>query len=276
MIFYFSAILGIIILAVVVYSNVKIDVTEVEISSDKSMTFLHLSDLHKKKFGENYEKIFAKIPKNHYDGIFFTGDLISRSEKDFGKKIEFMKRLGEIAPVYFVGGNHEADVPKSYAQLCAELEKVGVVVLRNQSVNLDINGKKITVAGLEPEGRFYKNPDGGYRKLPTFDDDYLTDKLGQKGENYTILLAHSPFEMGKYAKWGADIVLCGHVHGGVVRLPILGGILSPERKFFPKYSGGIYTENNTQMIVSRGLGKFRIFNNSQIIQLKFKEQKNDR
>lgn len=273
MILYILLTLGIIIVAVIVYSNVKIDVTQTEICTDENtenMTFLHLSDLHKKTFGKDCEKLFASLPKDNIDGIFFTGDLISRSEREISHKIAFMKRLCEIAPVYFVGGNHEADVPEIYESLCERLKEIGVVVLRNQSVSFEKGEKSITITGLEPEGRFFKNQNGNYKNLPKITEDYLFEKLGYKENNFTILLAHSPFAFEEYDKWGAELVLSGHVHGGVMRLPILGGILSPERKFFPKYSAGMFKKNNATMVVSRGLGKFRIFNPSQIVIIKFK------
>lgn len=272
MIFYvFCVILAIIIVAVVI-CNVKIDVTTLEIPCDRELKILHLSDLHKKKFGKNYNRLLKKIPKIDYDCIFFTGDLISRSEESYDEKVNLLKTLCKIAPVYYIGGNHEADVPQIYESLCRELKNVGVTVLRNESVNFCVHGKTGDLAGLEPEGRFYKNSDGSYKNLPQMSEKYLAEKLGKKGENFTILLAHSPFAFDEYQKWGADLVFSGHVHGGVVRVPILGGILSPERKFFPKFSEGIYTKKGTKMVVSRGLGKFRLFNNSQIIVVKLKEQ----
>lgn len=271
MIWYILAIsLGIIVVCVVVFSNVKITTTQVEIPAKYEKTFVHLSDLHKKSFGKDYEKLLSKISQTHIDGIFFTGDLISRSENDFSKKISLMEKLCRIAPVYFIGGNHEADVPEIYESLCAELEKIGVIVLRNKSTHLLFDNETLTVTGLEPEGRFFKNADGTYKNLPKFNKAYLDEKLGNKKNSFTILLAHSPFAFEEYEKWGADLVLCGHVHGGVVRLPFVGGVLSPERKFFPKYSSGVFAKNHTTMIVSRGLGKFRIFNPSEIVLIKFK------
>lgn len=256
--------------AVCLLSNIFITVRRFNLRSDSlpqgidELKILHLSDLHKKKFGKDYEKLLGKIPDERFDMVCFTGDLISRTETDISGKIKLMKKLSEIAPVYYISGNHESDAPKTYEKLCSELEKCGVNVLRNRTVIFTKNGGKISLSGLEAEKAFYKNSDGSYRNLPKMDAYYLEKKLGEKPDGFTILLAHSPFPFESYCEYGADLVLCGHVHGGAVRLPIVKGLLSPERKFFPKYSAGLYASEKTQMIVSRGLGKLRIFNNSEI------------
>lgn len=260
---------GIIIL---ILSNCFIDVTVYPIQADRDLKILHLSDLHKKKFGRNYKRLFKKILREKYDMICFTGDLISRSERDFSKKLEFMKNLKKIAPVYYIGGNHECDVPEFSQRLYEELEKEGVFVLRNQTRSFVKNGVSTEIAGLEPEGRFFKNKDGSYKKLPPMTVEYLRESLGEKSEGFTVLLAHSPFPFESYCGWGAELILCGHVHGGAIRLPFVKGILSPERKFFPKYSGGKFQNKNSVMIVSRGLGKLRVFNNPEIVVIDLKKR----
>lgn len=244
-------------------SNVMISVKRYKIPADRSLKILHLSDLHKKSFGKNYSRLLKKIPNESFDFVCFTGDLISRSEKIediLAKKIPFMKCLLEICPVYYISGNHEADVPEKYARLKDELEKIGVCVLENNSASFGKDGIITEIAGLSCESKFYKNEKGGYSNLEKISAEYLNEKLLPKSEGFTVLLAHSPFGFEEYESWGAELVLCGHVHGGIVRLPLVGGVLSPERKFFPEYDGGIYTKNKTSMVVSRGLGKLRLFN----------------
>lgn len=259
-------------IAVLVVSNCLIDVTRYEINCDRDLKILHLSDLHKKKFGKHYSRLFEKINGERFDIICFTGDLISRSERVFDEKIKFMKRLTEIAPVYYIGGNHECDVPQSFEGLKKKLCEKGIHILENQTEIFTKDGENTAVSGLSPEQKFYKNEKGGYSGLEKITCDYLNEKLGKKGDEFTVLLAHSPFGFEEYAKWGADLTLCGHVHGGVVRLPFVKGVLSPERKFFPKFSAGKFKKDNCTMIVSRGLGKLRVLNSSEIVIITLKKE----
>ena len=252
---------------VFVFSNTLIDVTRYEISADRDLKILHLSDLHKKKFGRDYKRLFKKIENEKFDMVCFTGDLISRSENELQilRKVDFMKRLTTLAPVYYVGGNHESDVLQKSEKLYAELKKIGVYVINSKTVSFVKNSEETVISGLESESCFYKNPDGSYKNLRKITPDYIKQQLGEKSDKPTILLAHSPFGFESYCKWGAEIILSGHIHGGAVRLPLVKGLLSPERKFFPKYSGGVFRKDKSVMIVSRGLGKPRLFNNSEIV-----------
>ena len=253
------------------WSNSAISVKKYEVYGENNLRILHLSDLHKKDFGKNYEKLLKKIPDEKYDFICFTGDLISRNETEFDKKISFMKSLLKIAPVFFVNGNHEAEAYEKYDVLKKELLKIGVSILDNDSVILKNGEENVILAGFSSEKNFFRNDKNGFSDLYRIDSDYLKQKLGEKKKGYTILLSHSPFFFEQYAEWGADLTLCGHVHGGVVRLPFVGGVLSPERKFFPKYDGGIYEINGRKMIVSKGLGKLRLFNPSEIVVIDIKK-----
>ena len=254
-------------IASLVWSNMAVSVSRYEISADRSLKILHLSDLHKKKFGKDYKKLLDKIPDEKFDFICFTGDLISRGEYIFDERLSFVKKLTELAPVFFVCGNHEAERPENYLKLRDELEKIGVTVLDNETVSFE----NTRIAGFSSEKRFFRNEKDGFSGLYKIDSNYLKEKLGEKSDEFTILLSHSPFFFEKYAEWGADLTLCGHVHGGVVRLPFVGGVLSPERKFFPKYDGGIYEKNSKKMVVSRGLGKLRLFNPSEIVVIDIKK-----
>ena len=107
--------------------------------------------------------------------------------------------------------------------------------------------------------------------------EYIYQKLGLTEKDcFTILVAHTPAYIKEYSEWGADLIICGHYHGGFVRIPFLGGVISPQLKLFPKYSGGKYNVNNTDVIVSRGLGShtlpFRIFNTPELIVVKFNKE----
>lgn len=231
---------------------------------------LQLSDLHTKTYGDDYDNLINSCIAANPDYIFFTGDLYSRNETNLGHKTVLMKRLREIAPVYYVFGNHEADTPEKAEPLAEKLEQFGIHVLRNQKTRIYIGEDFINIYGADIERRYYKNSEGTYSKLPKLSADELEKMLGKADRrHFNILLAHTPFPFREYAKWGADLTFSGHCHGGVIRIPKVGGLLSPERKFLPEYTKGVYVNNEndkiSKMVVSTGLGKFRLQNPSEIV-----------
>ena len=165
----------------------------------------------------------------------------------------------KIAPVYFVSGNHEARVSE-YEDLKMGLAEAGVIVLENQKVEITRDGEAITLMGIDD---------------PSFQESYLfgdaesvakqaIEMLQSESDGYTVLLSHRPELFELYVKTGMDLVFSGHAHGGQFRLPFIGGLVAPNQGFFPKYDAGQFTEENTTMIVSRGVGKSIIpirFNN---------------
>lgn len=216
---------------------------------------LLLSDLHSRTFGKNYCHLVQKIAAEKPDYIILTGDLVSRTMCDFSKIHRLLAQLSRIAPMIMVQGNHELDLPpKQHMAFCDVLHQNGVHLLDNEILTL--NGT--TFAGLTLTRSHYRT-ETGYRNLAECTAEEIRAVLGDCPPN-TILLAHNPLFFPAYAQWGAALVLSGHVHGGAVRLPILGGLLSPERRFFPRYSKGVYQSGNTLMAVSGGLGKLRLFN----------------
>lgn len=229
---------------------------------------LHLSDLHNKTFGEMNGNLISSCEACRPDMIFFTGDLISRNENRsfFDAKLYLFEKLCAVSKVYFVYGNHEQDNPENAEYICSRLEKLGVKILKNQSEFIYRGGDRIKLTGLLPSRSIYKSACGGYCGLKKIDAAYMKELVGECDENeFNILLSHSPFGFEGYADWGADLVFSGHCHGGIVRLPLLGGVLSPERRFFPKYTKGTYFNGSSKMVVSAGLGKLRINNPSEII-----------
>lgn len=227
---------------------------------------LHLSDLHSKSFGYEGVNLIEACEEFHPDVIMFTGDLFSRSENIFTikQKVPLMKSLNEIAPVYYVWGNHEADVPDKAKLMNGRLHDEGITVLRNEKVRIYSGDDYINLYGLELEPKYYKNDDGSYKNLPRLSLETLNKKLGRPEEDkFNVLMAHTPMPFETYAEWGADFTLSGHCHGGVIRIGNVG-LLSPERKLFPKYTKGLYLcetdSGKAVMEVSAGLGKFRMNN----------------
>lgn len=209
-------------------------------------------------------EVQMKVQQVYPDVIAVTGDLVSRNadNKAIEKGILMMKTLEEIAPTLYIFGNHETTMPQEMRDMLLQyLSECNVHLLNNSKVNLC----GLDFYGYVLPNSCYQNEKGGYRGLEECTVTELKAALGERGEAPCVLLAHSPMGLPAYAEWKADVVLAGHVHGGIVRLPKLGGILSPERKFFPKYTKGVYTERQTTMFVSAGIGKLRIRNPAEIV-----------
>lgn len=268
-----TAVFLIILLAVItaVQNNIPV-VKKIKISNSglKGIRIVQLSDLHKKSFGSLNSGLIKKLRQLSPSLIMMTGDMVSRQ----GTKLEPLETLlsasVRICPVYYVLGNHERDMDsRDFNELLEVFRRTSVTLLKNQSADITIYGKKINITGLCYERANFRNKKGGFRGLKPYLINDINEAVGLKPEGYTILLAHNPFYLDTYASWGADLVLSGHVHGGIVRLPFIGGLLSPERKLIPEYSAGIYSNDRTIMYVNRGLGKFRIFNPPEITLIEF-------
>lgn len=265
-------------------ANREVTLTKTDLVCDKlpesfvGKKILVLSDLHKKRYGDNFNNIMGYCQSQDPDYIFFLGDLFSRDETDMTPKAAFMARLQSIAPTYYVAGNHELYQPECFEALCCRIKELGVTVLRNEKTQLHQGCDSIDLYGLQLPLRYYINSDWGYRHLPVPSQQQLERYLGRPDPHRcSFLLAHTPSFFEQYAQWGADITFSGHFHGGIIRLPLIGGVLSPERKFFPKYSKGIYKSRQfaeqKQLVLTAGLGKIRFNNPSEILVCTLKKRK---
>ena len=219
---------------------------------------VHLSDLHKRCFGKENSRLCRRVRAENPDIIIFSGDLVSRSVTALSNAEAALRELCKIAPVYMIYGNHEQSI---YIEMRGELEKMfernQQVMLKNQSVTVNIRGRELKIYGLLDHLEVYKKNDS-YRDLDVIDKVYVEERLGKCPEGEVLLIAHNPFFGEAYAEWGAKYTFSGHVHGGIVRLFGVA-MLSPERKFFPKYSKGVYDFGGKKLLVSAGLGKLRLF-----------------
>lgn len=232
---------------------------------------LHISDVHFSRHTshEQNQLWIAEILRKAnsctpIDVIAVTGDLISRCVNEYSipDALALLTGLKQIAPVIYSLGNHEKDFPEAVlTDALSKFRNSGVHVLDNSSVSM----QNIQFTGLTLPQTVYKNPNGAYFDLDEITLEMLSGCIGKRPEHPCILLAHSPMGLKAYAQWGADLVLSGHVHGGAVRIPGIGGLLSPERKFFPKYAKGIYRFDSCVMNVSAGIGKFRLNNPPELI-----------
>lgn len=240
--------------------GIKTTVTQVELSAlpeeFDGLRIVHLSDIHGHEFGENSAELLAKVREQEPDLIVITGDLIDQ-ESQLAMLPALAKGLCAIAPTYYVTGNHEwacCDV----RELKGLLRECGVTVLDNRYVVLERNGASMVLAGVDDPN--------GYADQETPEELYEEIQAAQPGL-FTLLLAHRNDEFDRYAAAGYDLVMSGHAHGGIVRLPFTDGLLGTSRNLFPTRTAGAYTQGDSTLFVSRGLGNntvpisgFRLFN----------------
>ena len=245
----------IVLTAWIVKGNTKLELTEYIVISSKvpepfvCFEIAQVSDLHNAEFGEENSDLLALLSEVEPHVIVLTGDLIDSRHTDMDIALDFAGKAAQIAPVYYVTGNHEARVPE-YEQLKMGLEDLGVTVLENRKVQITKDGESITLMGIQD---------------PSFRTDYLfgdaesvsrqaITSLQNESDSFMVLLSHRPELFDLYVDTGVDLVFSGHAHGGQFRLPLLGGLVAPNQGFFPKYDAGQFIEENTTMIVSRGVG----------------------
>ena len=210
---------------------------------------VQVSDLHNNVYGAGQSYLLSKIREARPDIIVITGDLIDRNTKNVDNAMQFINGAVEIAPVFYVTGNHEASVGKQYKELALRMNEAGVTFLDNEAVSVISEEDVITLAGVRDPAFDWSKPDA-----KIVDDEIKTALAEVSDTQVTILLSHRPELIKTYSENNIDLVLTGHAHGGQVRLPFIGPIYSPSQGLFPKYTSGIYEEGGTKMYVSRGIG----------------------
>ena len=229
------------------------------------VTIVALADLHGRSFGSNQRRLVRKVKAESPDIIVYLGDMIDRENAE--KSVEAMKKLNaelvKIAPVFFVDGNHEGSVqgekPEIYEGYRNALKEQGAVCLNDTADSLEINGTTVNLAGVTTH--YYWDEK----------DDALVDELREK-DGVNVLLCHYPESVIWYKAFeggGLDLALCGHTHGGIVRVPFKGGVYAPEQGYWPTFDMGAFpvyedinwynysSESDTEylgtMIISSGL-----------------------
>lgn len=261
-----------ILIALVIFSyvsnnHIATSVFQVDLGADAPFRIVQLSDLHSKQFGKNNKVLYEKISEQSPDIIVFTGDLIDDSAVRIDETVDFVGRLGEIAPVYYIYGNHEHRT-KHYDYIGDRLKSRGVTVLKNEIAYASVKENDIAILGLDENQAAKKNYKE--RKNGTFvyeDNSEYFHEL-QKHEGIKIVLSHFPenFESDSgytYKNYNYDLQFSGHAHGGQFRLPFIGGVFAPGQGINPRFYQGIHG-SGPYMIVSRGLGNSgfpqRLFN----------------
>lgn len=267
------AVTAILLLAIIIWiawGNKALELNTYTIASDKlpvafdGYRIAQVSDLHNAEMGKDNEKLISMLKDAAPDIIVITGDMIDSRNTKVDVALSFAEQAVKIAPCYYVTGNHEARVDE-YSDLKDGLLELGVIVLEDARVEIELSGEIITLIGVDD---------------PSFQTDYLfgddetvmkskLNELTSEADGYTVLLSHRPELFDIYVESGVDLVFSGHAHGGQFRLPFIGGVVAPNQGLFPKYDAGIYTEGNTNMVVSRGVGNsiipFRVNNRPEVI-----------
>ncbi len=260
------------------YELTHFELNEYIIFNDKINTdaeFLILSDLHDNTYGKNNSKLLECINNAGSSNIIIAGDMITgKRNRDWDSTINFLLELAKNHNIYYVNGNHEYRTkiyPEYYGYKYQHykeiLEEAGVIFIENDSVRIN----NIIITGLEIDIRYYKKFKKSYINI-----EEIESYIGKKDDKaYNILVAHNPRYIDEYIKWNPDMIISGHFHGGVLRLPYVGGVISPQFDLFPKYSGGLYNIGKIVGIVSKGLGthsiKIRLFNKPEVIKIKLQK-----
>ena len=276
------SILVVVCLAVVLiisyFENRRFTVTKYQIEDNlfpaafDGFHIVQLSDFHNAVFKDENKPLFDAIKDLKPDIILITGDMIiGKPGEDVCYAADTINALCEIAPVSFSMGNHELRV-SLYEDIYGDMWELFVKRLSSQvhllfddTTMLERNGETIYLHGLNLTPEFYKR----FIQTP-MPEEYLQSLFGMcNRDKFHIFMAHNPDYFKDYAAWGANLTFSGHVHGGMIRIPLLGGALSPMIHFFPKYDKGLFCESDKYMILSGGLGnhtfKFRVNNLPEIV-----------
>lgn len=217
---------------------------------------IQLSDLHGRLFPHKYDLILTILDKLQPDIIVLTGDMIdNRLKRSVSNAKILCERLSQKYSVYFVHGNHEQAMESDRLRdFLSKLETLGIQILENKRSIIKRGCAEIELNGLVTPVKFYNDPLHEYQKGTVLHVQDIRNLLGSRDDSrYNILLTHNPIFFKAYCEWGANLTLAGHIHGGIIDIPRVGGLLSPDVTFFPQYYAGRYKKNGKQMIVSRGL-----------------------
>jgi len=238
--------------------------------------FVLLSDLHNKSFGENNMRLLSAIERQRPDFIIIAGDLVTAKQKEGSRVgLSLVKELAKKYDVFYARGNHEEKLFIENDEYEEKIRATKAHYLVNESVLLQRGEQSIRITGLSLSLAYFKK-----FQETQLSQELMKELLGKKKDNrFTILIAHKPAHFPVYQEWGADLVVSGHLHGGIVQFPYLGGFLSPQLEFFPRFDAGKFTLGKSTMIISRGLGShsipIRINNRPELVVVTMIQSKED-
>lgn len=234
------------------------DIKSSKLKCMKKRKIILISDLHNYNYGHKNDKLLDAIRREEPDIILIAGDmLIGKAGTSAEIALDFVKQLPEICDTYYANGNHEQRMkedPDKYGQIYfeyrEEVRKSGVHYLENSKSSIVLDDTEIEIHGLEIPSECYKK----FQKV-TIPESCLEEYLGKaESSKFQILIAHNPIFMEEYLKWGADLIVSGHLHGGVARIPGWRGVITPQGGLFPKYSGEMTRVLDATVVVSKGIG----------------------
>ena len=253
------------------WQNNAIEITKHKYTNKKlpndfiGFRILHISDLHNKNF---HGRLINKMKEINPDIIVITGDLIDRRRINLKVAEEFIKKSAKIAPTYYVSGNHEK-LSVHYTKLKEILKRHNVINMDDSYITLNKKGAKIGLTGVAAPVLIKIEKDEKFKDNDSYIKNILENLSQSSHADFNILIVHRPEQIHIYKEFDFDLIFSGHAHGGQIRIPFVGGILSPNQGFLPKYSEGMHKEGSTSMVVSRGLGNslfpFRIFNRPELV-----------
>lgn len=247
-------------------------------------SFVVLADLHNRTFGKNNARLMKRIDALSPDFIITAGDIINKKNICYpSTTYTLMDQLAKRYRVFYAYGNHEqklerlvkmppaehtaeeAVLASTWVEYKKRLQANKVIFLDNESITIELKSDKLKITGVSLGPEYFI-----FNEHKEMDKNYLNSLIGKSAKDcYQLLIAHNPMYFTDYATWGADLTLSGHLHGGMLRLPGIGGVISPQAKLFPKYDTGKHVQGEHQMVVSRGLGSHsimpRIFNVPELI-----------
>ena len=270
--------LVILAVGVILFDSNRFVVREYTLESDKlerDHDFLFISDLHCKSYGKDNCRLFKAIDSIPAEAVFLAGDMITGHKgKETDTAASFVAGLHDRMPVFYSEGNHEGRIrmfTKTYGDMYQKyvdkLAGIPIKILDNEKVSFE----DIDVYALSIERIYYER-----RIRMRYRDDHTEKLIGPNDESrFSILMAHNPEYFEGYAKWKPDLVLSGHNHGGIARIPFLGGVISPRLRLFPHFDGGIFKSGSSTMILSRGIGShtlpLRFLNPGELIVIHLKK-----
>ncbi|WP_289128128.1 metallophosphoesterase [uncultured Clostridium sp.] len=270
-------IIALVLISIFMCFITKIDLTKYEISNEKipeefdGFKIVQLSDFHSEGYRNTTEELISKVQDINPDIIVMTGDMVSCDIENIEEVKFLIESLAQSYSIYYIDGNHEhlAEFlrPGRYVAFIEFMQSLGVTTITNDYVEIYRGDASINLYGINIPLDWST---GLYVSKSQLEKNYVEKKLPEVDEEkFNILLAHNPIFFNQYREWGANLILSGHMHGGIIRIPFTNiGLLSPERSIFPRYDSGEFSSEETTMIVNRGIGtssfKLRIFNNPEI------------
>lgn len=245
-------------------SREDLEISRYEVASQKlpesfdGFKIVQLSDLHGAEFGEDGMELVEKVKELEPDMIALTGDFVT-DEGDLAAVKKLAGRLTELCPVYFVSGNHEFGSGLA-VKVRNILERAGVKYLSNEYLTISRGEDEILLGGVEDPLAY----------ADMLSPDELAQKMNDAAPDaFKILLGHRNYWMTEYPELPVDLIFCGHAHGGLIRIPGVGGLIGTDRRLFPDFDAGEYNNGRYTLIVSRGLGNSvpipRVFNRPEIV-----------